>query len=511
MHQFGENGITDTQRSSSAVTLQGIAIIFFGLILLALVHTSSLQLIGSYLPGTGLIIVAWFMVRKRKEGMFKLGRLTAVIVIIAVGVLLLLDQIRERNHIGVLVHWWPAAFVMLGIEVVIYSLSKRSKDTKIAVDIGGSFIAAVIAIAAFGVTQYATVPLSWLDEFKVNFAGVSGFGEEKGYMYAKEALHVLIGPDTKTISIDNPNGNVSVKKGDVNEVTIQTMMWVDVPDKQEADAIAEQSKVVLSEGAKLSIQANGQSYRGAKGNLKPRMNMVITIPSSSVFALPIVKEEEPPADAANSITYTTAAIPSKINIQATNGSVDIDGLVLPGGLNVKITSGQAKLSSLYGSVNVQTKNGDINATAIEGHVQMTTYNGSVTARQITGGFEGSTSSGNIQLQHISGHIEADAKNGEITIKEASSSIKADTLNGDIEIQSAIVGGNWDIDSSIGEIRLYVPREGSFSVNGSVTFGTVSSELPLILTKKTISGGIGSGDYRIDIDANSSIEVNFYRP
>ncbi|BBH24694.1 hypothetical protein Back11_60390 [Paenibacillus baekrokdamisoli] len=546
IRQFGEAGNTDEQRQNSGVVaFQGAAVILVALILLLLVRapsvlTSWLETIGSYLPGIGLIILALLVVMKRGKGMFKLGRITSATVILVVGGLLLWDQLQGRNDIGVLGQWWPAAFVMLGIEVVVYSFINRSRSRRLSFDIGGSFIAVVIAVTAFAVTQYAAMPLRWLDDFKVNFAGMSGFGEEKGFMYTKEKASVPIGPDTKTISIDNPNGKVSVKKGEGNEVTVETVMWVDVTDKKEADSVAEQSKVAISEGEKLSIQAKGQPY-GANGNRKPRMNMIITIPASSVFALPIVKHEESPVDTANKINETSSPVDSsnsvtavepeaagsaspnnkaplteepvssKINIVATNGSVDIAGLVLPGGLNIKITSGEAKLSNLFGPVNVQTKNGDITAAAIEGNVQLATYNGSVKAQQITGEFEGSTLSGNMELKHITGHIEADTKNGEIIIKEAQSSIKAGTLNGDIEIHSAAVGGNWDIDSSIGDIRLYVPEQGNFSVNGSVTFGTVSSELPLISTKKTISGDIGAATYRIDIDANSSIAVNRYSP
>lgn len=533
----------DAQNENDArgVILQGAAVLAIGLILLALVRAPSvlstwLDSLGTYIPGIGLIIIAALLAWKRGSGMFKLGRITAACVIVAVGGLLLWDQIQGRNDIGLLGQWWPAAFVLLGLEVVIYSFINRNRSKRLSFDIGGSFLAVLIAVTVFAVTQYAAMPLRWLDEFKVNFTGISGFGEEKGFMYTKETLSIPIGPDMTTISIDNPNGKVAVKKGQVKEITVQTVMWVDVTDKKEADSVAEQSKVEASGEGKLTIQAKGLPY-GANGSRKPRMNIVITIPSTSVFAEPLPNNEVThPSSYENKINETSGVINSsnevganetsgtdaktnaadepvqtEFNIQAANGDVSVSGLVLPGGLNIKITNGEAKLSDLYGPVSVQTKNGDITASDIKGNVQLSTYNGAVKAQQITGDFEGSTLSGNMGINHVSGHVEVDTKNGEIIIHEALSSIKADTLNGDIEIRSAVVGGSWDIDSSIGDIRLYIPEQGNYSVNGSVTFGTISTDLPLTSTKKTISGDIGAATYRIDIDANSSIAVNRYSP
>ncbi|MFC5648708.1 DUF4097 domain-containing protein [Paenibacillus solisilvae] len=551
--------------SGITAAVQGMAVLAIGIILLALVRAPSvlsswLDSLGNYIPGIGLIMLSALLAMRRGSGMFKLGRITAACVIISVGGLLLWDQVQGRNDMGLLGQWWPAAFVLLGLEVVIYSFINRTGSKRLSFDIGGSFLAVLIAITAFTVTQYAAMPIRWLDEFKTNFAGISGFGEEKGFKYTKESFSIPVGPDLLTISVDNPNGKVSVKKGEVNEIIVQTEIWVDVTDQKVADSVAEQSKVEASGDKKLSIEAKGHPY-GANGSRKPRMNMIITIPASSAFAAPPPNNKVAPESAdENKINETSGELQSsngvgakqtavtgksvvgapenqsndqtsppnnndsnaetnhsdepaqtKFNIQATNGTVNVSGLVLPGGLNIKITNGEANLSDLFGPVDVETKNGDISASDIEGDVQLSAYNGAVRAQQISGDFEASTLSGNMEINHISGHVEVDTKNGEILIKEALASVKADTLNGDIEIRSSVVGGSWDIDSSIGDIRLFIPEQGNYSVNGSVTFGTISTDLPLTSTKKTISGDIGAATYRIDIDANSSITVNRYSP
>ncbi|MBW7476402.1 DUF4097 domain-containing protein [Paenibacillus oenotherae] len=571
--KLGESGeLPEANRTrASASAMQGAAVIAVGLLLLGLVRSPNVLLpwldaVGVYAPGVGLMFIALAIAARRGREMLKMGRFTAAIIIMTVGGLLLWDRIKGRNDIELLGQWWPAAFVLLGIEVVAFSFVIRAKNKRISFDIGGSFLAVIIAVTAFVVTQYAAMPFQWLDDLKVNLTGMSGYGEEKGFKYEKETLSVPLGTDTSKISIDNPNGKVTLRKGDVNEVMIETVLWVDVNDQQEADNVAEGSTVEVSEGDTIAIEAKGQSYSD-NGSRKPRMNIRVTIPADSHFGQHVKipdkassagsvetsrpldssktiasneKENLPPSDRAASGTNSGQVTQSpegtgqdapnesstnnnadsaadevpadtELSIHVSNGSVDVSGLVFTGGAAVKVTNGEITLRHLSGSVHAETKNGFIEAFDIAGSVQLDTYNGNVKAFRINGDVQGSTLSGNIEVERVKGSTAVDTKNGEIRIREADASITADTLNGSIDIQSAIVGGDWNIDSSIGEINLVIPDNGNYNVNGSVTFGSISTNLPLATSKKTIQGDIGEATYRINIDANSSITVNRYIP
>ncbi|MCQ6562577.1 DUF4097 family beta strand repeat-containing protein [Paenibacillus mendelii] len=572
-----DSRLAGDQPKAAVIALQGALIISLGLVLLVLVRaptvlTPWLDTAGVYAPGIGLAAVAIFIGIQRGSTMFKMGRLTAAVIIMTVGGLLLWDQIKGRNDINLLGQWWPAAFVLLGLEVVIFGLVYRTSSKRLSFDLVGSLLAVVIAVTAYGVTQYSAMPFRWLDEWKVNLAGMAGYGEEKGFRYDKELIKVPVEQELAAIAIDNPNGKVTLKKGDVSEIEIVTVLWVDSGDQQEADDVAANSMVEVDSGKKLTIKAKGESY-GTNGNRKPRMNMMITVPADShLVQLPADESQQTegingetlgdagssesidngaPANTAN--TGSSGAIDADgvllddgqsasntqgtdmtqppassgegnadnespmdheersvvLTIQVTNGSVDVSGLNVPGGLQVKVTNGEIAIREIRGSVGVETKNGSITVADIDGNARLETYNGIVKAARIQGDLAGSTLSGGIEVEQLAGAAEVETKNGEILIREASSSIKADTLNGNIEISSSVVGGDWDIDSSIGEIRLFIPENGSYTVNGSVTFGNVATDLPLTASKKTIRGDIGSGDYRINIDANSSISVNRY--
>ncbi|CAH1205061.1 hypothetical protein PAECIP111893_02280 [Paenibacillus plantiphilus] len=576
-----KEGSSPLETSSSGLiksALQGVAVIAIGLLLLGLVrspHVLSpwLDAVGVYGPGIGLIIIALAIVARRGRKMLRMGRFTAASIIILVGGLLLWDRIKGRNDIELLGQWWPAAFVLLGIEVVIFSFVFRSNNKRISFDILGSFFAAIIAVTAFVVTQYAAMPFQWLDDLKVNLTGLSDYGEEKGFKYEKEVQTIPVGKDTTKISIDNPNGKVTLRKGDVSEIEVETVIWVDAKDQQEADSVADGSIVAVSEGETVTIEAKGQSYSD-NGSRKPRINIRVTIPAHSQFGQHLsaakinsnslrgpdetseplvssttvedVKEgsvvpdnggesgvnpgggngsTEAEGDAQNSSSGDSTSnneaddaneaneeeVETELTLHVSNGSVDISGLVFTGGAQVKVTNGEITLRHLTASVKAETKNGRIEAQDITGHVQLDTYNGNIKAMRIVGDMQGSTLSGNIELDRIKGNTAVDTKNGEIKIREADASITADTLNGNIDIQSAVVGGDWNIDSSIGEINIVVPDTGHYTVNGSVTFGTITTDLPLITSKKTITGDIGIPEYRINIDANSSIAVNRYIP
>ncbi|SEO68893.1 DUF4097 family beta strand repeat-containing protein [Paenibacillus sp. OV219] len=509
-------------RTSGFITaLQGISVIGLALILLWLVQApeallAALDDLGSYTPGAGLIIIALIAASRRKNAMFKLGRFTASAIMITIGAFLLWDQFRGRNDIELLGKWWPAAFVMLGIEVVILSIVYRTASRKSSFDIGGAVLATVIAVIAFGVTQYASMPFRWLDEFKVNLTGTSGYSEEKGFQYNKGLMSEVLQPDTTSIAINNPNGKVTVRRGDVHAVTVETVMWVDSTDKEEADEVAEKSIVTMNGGKKVEIEAKGHPY-GANGNRVPRMNMLVTIPAQSAFGSPQATLTPPEAYTNNNATASTntateqmAELDPELSIDVMNGPVDISGLNIAGGLRIRATYGELTLRSLTGPVDAETKNGGIVVSDLEGDAVLSAFNGNIKLAHAAGSVQASTQSGDIELLQITGDIESDTKNGQITIREASGAIKADTLNGDIGVASAAVGGDWDIDSSIGEIHLQLPVQGNYSVNGSVTFGDVSSDLPLTISKKTIRGNIGAGTFRININANSSILVNRYK-
>ncbi|CAM4335690.1 hypothetical protein FHS16_002664 [Paenibacillus endophyticus] len=495
--------------------------------------------VGPIIMASSIIL----LLRSRKGSvlMFKLGRFTAAVLILVVGVLLLLDQLNGRNDISLLGQWWPVIFIILGLEIILYSWKFKGVEKKLRLDVAGGMIALVITFTAYAVTQYADIPFRWLDQFNVDLNGAADYGEEKGFRYDKAIIKVPLDEAVSLIRIANPNGQVTVRTGDVQEIEVVTAVWVDVIEKSEADAIAEQSTVKVNPGKEVTLEAKGESY-GANGSRKPRMNMLITVPMSLSDQVKV--EEEPTPTPKPSATDGLAISPSptetdttdgagtpasptatnieeveqspdvteepkpalNLQIEADNGSVEIMKLLLPGGLDIRSNSGMVTVSNIVGAVSVKGNNSGITVNGITGDSILETKNGTITAANIKGKLYANTLNGSLEIKEIEGNIEAETKNGKIKMDGAGSSVKADTLNGSIELNSSAVGGDWDLDSSVGEVKLAMPADGHFRMYGSVTFGNITTELPLEVSKKTIRGTIGEGTYRIQINATNSIAI-----
>ncbi len=557
---------SDRERVSG---LQGIALIAAGLLLLVMIRPAEwaepwLGAAGDYAAAAGLAVLAAVLYGRRDRNMYRLGRVTAASVLVAVGCLLLWDRIEGGDRIALVGQWWPAALIALGIEVVIISIGSRKSGRRIGFDTGGLALALVVSVVAYGVTQLSGFPMKWIDQWTAEVSELSGFTEEKGFQYTKDPVTHPLEDTALSLVIDNPNGRVTLREMDVEEILVETVVWVDLEDKAEADRVADLSVVEISGDEKLTIAARGEAY-GAAGNRKPRMNLVVTLPRSpEPVKIEIDDESQEPGNAEMESTESeTTGVPADgigiteqaeqpvqseqakqleqpeqseqteenvieqidellpaedqslglhtIKINVLNGDVDVQDVRLLESLEIDNANGEIKLRSISAlSVKASTKNGGVEAYDIEGAARLATFNGRIVGERIAGDALVTTTNGSVRLQAIGGQIEADTKNGEIDILDVQGAVHADTLNGRIAVASPVVGGAWDIGSAVGEIYVALPEQGDYSVRGSVTFGDITTDLPLEVSKKTIEGEVGEGTYRVSIDANSSIAIHRFQ-
>ncbi|KQN96323.1 hypothetical protein ASF12_26285 [Paenibacillus sp. Leaf72] len=500
-------------------------------------------------PVLGLLAVG-LVLRQRLAAVFRLGSFTAALFIAAAGGLLLWDEIHSSNVFALMRYWWPALFICLGGELVAYSLLQRRTRKQLRLDFIGSMAAVVIAGFGFLVTQYADLPFRWIDQY-VDLNGAQDYGEEKGFHYQKEVLVVPMEEKTTAIQIYNVNGTVTLQSGNNDYISIDTEVWVDIDDQAEADKMADKAKIeASSSGEKITLQAKSSSY-GDNGTRKPRINITVTVPRLPNVQVeeiaepdldlesddPAAQESSTPdpsssnssnnveqvsASNTTSITPTPEQSPEQVEeqkdeqpmrqlsvlVHTDNGPIKIKNLDAPGGVELSSDTGEILAEGINGSIQAKANNGTITLRHITGDASITLLNGAVTAASITGNVFAEATNGALKMTSISGDIEADTKNGKININEASGSVKAATLNGGIELASSVVGGDWDVDSSVGEIKLTVPQYGSYTVYGSVTFGAITTNLPLEVSKKTVRGTVGDGQYRLQINANNSIAIQY---
>jgi lia operon protein LiaG len=162
--------------------------------------------------------------------------------------------------------------------------------------------------------------------------------------------------------------------------------------------------------------------------------------------------------------------------------------------NLEIDSGSAnllyngsgtelnRLAVKIGSGNVNLKNLKVNRYEHKG----SSGNANITSLETkTGTFD--LSSGNIRLMHYIGKLNGDLSSGNFNVQ-------MDQLTNDIKV-----------NVSSGKVKLDLPKNADFTLNGDVSSGSISNNFPLKNQSnngKHIKGTHGSGHHDIDLDVSS---------
>ncbi len=203
--------------------------------------------------------------------MIKVGRITSALILLAVGGLLLVDQMTDTNYIGYLLDWWPLILILLGLEYLWVNLKYQKGEKQLRLDIGGVLIAVVIAIGVVGVTQAKWIPTQW-------FNGMNWESIVKGELGRKFEMGnttVPLADRTEKVTIDNPYGSVIIQTGTGSAIEIQRTVWVNRSDEAGAKEVADGTHIDVSEGSHLTISTVSDINRFAR---KPYIELVITVP-----------------------------------------------------------------------------------------------------------------------------------------------------------------------------------------------------------------------------------------
>ncbi|MWV47293.1 DUF4097 family beta strand repeat protein [Paenibacillus sp. HJL G12] len=422
------------------------------------------------------------MNRKRR---MRVGRFTAVLLMITTGVLLLDDALHGTEHLLLLLKWWPLIAVLWGLEyLVLYLFSWKSKGTgrRFQLDLRGILLAVVLSASVFIVTEQKHYLHLW-NKVSLNLtaAGVD-YSEQEGNSVGKDVIAVPVSMDTQSINVENINGDILVERGPVENIDVQAEIWVDQITGPEADVIGRESSLEVSGDSNITIQTKGKPY-GQSGKRQPRMNLTITLPEDRRFDL---------------------------SLRTMNGGIKLQHVDAIKQISMETASGELNLDHVSGDIKGSTLNGKVNAFNVTGSVDLSTNQGNMQAVDVSDSATLTTQVGNLSVIRAMGKIDARTKNGNIYVDEIRSDFKAESLNGGITARSSLVEGNWDIYSAVGELTLNLPEEGSYEMDGIISYGDIRNQFPeFTVDKKNITGAVGLGEYKVHIEGNSDLNVNKY--
>lgn len=414
--------------------------------------------------------------------MLKVGRYTTALLFITVGILVLASQSTGTNYIRYLLDWWPVVLISLGVEYLIFNFLNRNNEKKLRLDLGGLFLAALVSAIVIGTTQTSFQPYKWANALRTYIAPFTvSYSTESGNKFEKGVTKIPLESGTAKIILENPNGSLQLKAGATQDIEVNTTVWIDNLENDEAAKIAGQSTIEYSGGSTLKITAKGEEYSGSFTNKrKPRMNLVVTVPSDRK---------------------------TDFDLQLRNGNIQAAQLAVVNDLKARTVNGSITVTDINGNVFADTINGPLEAAGISGAASLNTTNGTVTAVRIGKNVNIDTTNGSVTVDQAGGDVDANTTNGKITVREAARNIKADTVNNQVSVYSSAVGGDYDLRTMHGDILVNIPSNADIEVKGTTSLGAIRTNLPFTVENKKISGKLGSGKYYLKIRTNNDIQVN----
>ncbi|ASA24140.1 DUF4097 family beta strand repeat-containing protein [Paenibacillus donghaensis] len=417
----------------------------------------------------------------------RVGRYTAAMLLAGIAVPLFLDWSGDTDYMLLLLKWWPVIPVLWGLELLlIYFFARRSGRTQAGararLDLRGLLSAVLVAACVFIVAEQEHYLHLW-NRVSLNLtAAAVDYGEAEGSRFEKPAIAVPVELDTAKLSIDGINGDILLHRAAVEDIEIVTTVWVDQLEGAMAEAISEQSFIEVVEGPTIKLISKSKAY-GDSGKRQPRMDLDISLPEDRRFNL---------------------------EIRTMNGRISLQNVEAIENISLETGNGELVLHRVLGNVKGKTLNGPVRARMLQGSAELTTSGGDMDAWDVTGALQMTTAVGNITATRSGAEVEISSKNGNLDINEARSKLKAESLNGGIRVRSPYLEGDWNIYSAVGDIMLYLPAEGNYKIMGSSGYGNIVTDLPgLVIDKKTISGELGTGEYQVEVEGNSNLNVSEY--
>lgn len=394
--------------------------------------------------------------------MIKVGRITAALLIIAVGVMVLVDQLFGLRSIRLLLVWWPCIFVLWGLEMVVSAKRGRSPDGKRSwkIDWPGMFAAIFLSVSVFMIAQ-PYLFRDWVRSIQFDFSMMKEMKLAEGMKFKQSALNYSIeGRSIRELAVRNRYGNVSIRSGNVTDVEVEPTVIVSSLPKEEAERLADQSRVDIAESAaEHQVRIEGTPARYAANEQLIRIDLSITVPDEVAWNL---------------------------DVQLDDGLIDI--------------------RELRGAIAAETKSGSIQIANIDNSVQARTWDGDIVVKGIGQDLNADTARGDIIIHDIEGDVTANTKSGDIDISRAVRTVQAETLSGDVLVESDVLGGHWKLLSLAGDMTIHLPDDADATVSGRNTFGDITSDYPLDIADNRIEGTLGSGRHDIALQTNGDLHV-----
>jgi len=442
--------------------------------------------------------------------------LVGPVILILIGTLFLAKEFIGISVWAMFARWWPVLLILAGlIKIAEYEWARRSGDP--GTRFGGGSAALLIFIAIFGLTASAIYKhrdeVNWgqvHDEFSVDDDLMKMFGSE--HIFDSQVEQAL--PANGSLKVVCDRGSVTINVIDENKVKVTAHKKVFASNDSEAQKRdAESHPTFTVNGSQVVLNANTKGGGEMSGI---HTDLDVSLPRNA------------------SVEVTTRK--GDITIMGRNGSVkvtdnhgDITVEDVNGEVYASVDRGNTHAVKITGNVTVDGKGDDIALDEITGAARINgEFFGDIRLSKITKGLHFTSSHTDLQVARLDGELNLDPSDlritnafGPVVITARSKGIDVRGIAGDLKIDSDVgeiaiessTGGNIEVTSHRGAVKLQLPSKAGFEVNALTRKGEVQTDFESIKVTNpdkgdsTGIGTVGKGGNKVRINSElGDIEI-----
>jgi len=443
--------------------------------------------------------------------------LAGPIVLIVLGVVFLLGNIGYLTwpSIGRLfARYWPVLIIIWGlVKLLEHFRARREGYAAPGIGGGGIFLLIVLVIAGLSATQAERVNWNQVAremDIEPNFDGMFSFGSP--HDFSDEIQQEF--PNDGALRVTSDRGDVTVLAWDQKNIKVSIQKRVMTESDSDAQQVNESTKPKITIADKIvSLNAN----TAAAGRHRVDTNMEIYIPRNAAVEITDGHGKLIVRDRSGDLKLSTA-----------HGDVDVSNV--QGNVNINMRKGNVQAENVSGDVTISGTGNDISVSNIRGALQLTgEYFGDIALSHIAKTVRFNSAKTDMELAKLDGDLAMESGDLHVTnfngpshilthskdihLEDVAGDVKIQNTNGDVEVDAhKLPLGNISVDNRKGDVKLVLPPNGGFRVDGRTNRGDISSDFDELKVnssepESSISGSVGNGSAQVRVNTeHADIEI-----
>jgi DUF4097 and DUF4098 domain-containing protein YvlB len=426
------------------------------------------------------------------------------VVMIMLGVVLLLTTMHMLQPQPIL-RWfgtyWPALIILWGvIKLVEYEQAKREGTRPAGIGAGG--VVLLIFLIMFGMSATQASRFNWdeiRDRINLGDEDIALFGHN--YSYEDQLQQDF--PAGASLHVVNEHGAVNVSVSDDNQIHVAAHKRINADNQAEADKFNPATKPLINvSGNEITLNAHTQ---GA-GDRAVTTDMDIKVPRKAAVVISARRGD-------------VSVIGRDGDVEIASQHSDVNASDVNGKLNLNLSGGSARGSTISSDVSVQGRGDDVSLSDVKGAARLSGEFDNIKLAKIAGAVSFKSARTDMEFSQLNGDLNMDSGDlqasdliGPFRLLTRSKDVRLDGLSGDVRLENENGAveihvsklGNVQVSNRNSDVQLYLPDKAAFQLDARARGGEIESDFDALKIENgddqgTASGTVGAGGPRLVIN------------